>query len=103
MRGGQVLVSAAAAGLLPGVDLVDLGEHRLKDLSAPEHIFQLAWCGSHLPLRTLPSRRHNLPSHNVRASVDPGLPRSRASRLADPVRPTYATTPGVVCSSLRAA
>lgn len=50
-RGGQVLVSAAAAGLLPGVDLVDLGEHRLKDLSAPEHISQLAWCGSHLPLR----------------------------------------------------
>ena len=39
-HGGQVLVSAAAAGL--AVDsLSDLGEHRLKDLSAPERIYQL--------------------------------------------------------------
>src|SRR5437764_8060974 len=39
-HGGQVLVSAAAASLLPGVELVDLGTHRLKDLTAPEHVFQ---------------------------------------------------------------
>jgi predicted ATPase/class 3 adenylate cyclase len=43
-HGGQVLVSAATAHLLESrnkVLLVDLGEHRLKDLSAPERIYQL--------------------------------------------------------------
>jgi predicted ATPase/class 3 adenylate cyclase len=60
-HGGQVLVSAAAAALLPGVELVDLGTHGLKDLTAPEHVFQLAVCGPHPPLRTLSRRQHNLP------------------------------------------
>jgi len=45
-HGGQVLLSAAVASIvadhLPeGVSLYDLGEHRLKDLQRPEHIFQL--------------------------------------------------------------
>jgi predicted ATPase len=38
-HGGQVLVSAATAALLQG-RLRDLGEHRLKDLSARERIYQ---------------------------------------------------------------
>jgi predicted ATPase/class 3 adenylate cyclase len=44
-HGGQVLISAATAHLLAGESnnllLTDLGEHRLKDLSAPERIYQL--------------------------------------------------------------
>src|SRR3954452_5588495 len=40
-HGGQVLVSAATAALAQDAPLRDLGEHRLKDLSAPERIFQL--------------------------------------------------------------
>jgi predicted ATPase/class 3 adenylate cyclase len=47
-HGGQVLVSASTAALLDasnsllqGMGLRDLGEHRLKDLSAAERIFQL--------------------------------------------------------------
>jgi predicted ATPase/class 3 adenylate cyclase len=42
-HGGQVLVSAATAALVEddGVSLFDLGEHRLKDLAAPERIYQL--------------------------------------------------------------
>jgi predicted ATPase len=40
-HGGQVLVSAATAALADDEALRDLGEHRLKDLSAPERIFQL--------------------------------------------------------------
>jgi predicted ATPase/class 3 adenylate cyclase len=40
-HGGQVLVSAATAALLGSNALRDLGEHRLKDLSAPERIYQL--------------------------------------------------------------
>jgi predicted ATPase len=39
-HGGQVLVSAATASLLGADGLRDLGEHRLKDLSAPERIYQ---------------------------------------------------------------
>jgi predicted ATPase/class 3 adenylate cyclase len=46
-HGGQVVVSAATAGLvdagLPaGVGLLDLGAHRLKDIASAEHLFQLA-------------------------------------------------------------
>ncbi len=40
-HGGQVLVSASTASLLDTDGLRDLGEHRLKDLSAPERIYQL--------------------------------------------------------------
>jgi predicted ATPase len=40
-HGGQILLSQAARDLVGRDDLRDLGEHRLKDLSAPERIFQL--------------------------------------------------------------
>ena len=39
-HGGQVLISASTAQLVE-LALADLGEHRLKDLSAPERIYQL--------------------------------------------------------------
>ena len=57
-HGRQVLVSAATAALVDSADLRDLGEHRLKDLSAPERIFQLG-DGDFSPLKTL--YRTNLP------------------------------------------
>jgi predicted ATPase len=40
-RGGQVLLSQATRDLVAGEAVRDLGEHRLKDLSAPERLFQL--------------------------------------------------------------
>jgi len=40
--------------------LVDRGEHRLKDLGAPERLWQLGE-GEFAPLRTLETVRHNLP------------------------------------------
>jgi predicted ATPase/class 3 adenylate cyclase len=40
-HGGQVLVSASTAALVGMDGLRDLGEHRLKDLSAPERVYQL--------------------------------------------------------------
>ena len=45
-HGGQVLVSLATEELVrdslpPGLGLVELGEHRLRDLSRPERVFQL--------------------------------------------------------------
>jgi predicted ATPase/class 3 adenylate cyclase len=68
-HGGQVTLSAIAQELvrdqLPaGVELWDLGEHRLKDLIRPERIYQLAAWGlptDFPPLRTLDVRPHNLP------------------------------------------
>jgi predicted ATPase/class 3 adenylate cyclase len=39
-HGGQVLVSAATAALV-ALELTDLGEHRFKDIGAPERVFQL--------------------------------------------------------------
>ncbi|HEV8452588.1 MAG TPA: adenylate/guanylate cyclase domain-containing protein [Gaiellales bacterium] len=57
-HGGQVLVSSATAGLVGQEGLRDLSEHRLKDLSTPERLFQLGE-GEFSPLRTL--YRTNLP------------------------------------------
>ena len=56
-HGGQVLVSAATAGLVD-VQLTDLGEHRFKDLAAPERVYQLGE-GRFPPLKSL--YRTNLP------------------------------------------
>ncbi|HEY3240998.1 MAG TPA: BTAD domain-containing putative transcriptional regulator [Acidimicrobiia bacterium] len=67
--GGQVLCSQAAADLardhLPaGVALLDLGDHRLADLSRAERVFQVAHPdlpAAFPPLRS-PGRRHALPA-----------------------------------------
>ena len=40
-HGGQVLVSQATAGLVPGVTLRDLGEHHLRGVDEPERLHQL--------------------------------------------------------------
>ena len=56
-HGGQVLVSASTAPLVEA-ELIDLGEHRFKDLIAPERVFQLGR-GEFPPLKS--SHRTNLP------------------------------------------
>jgi predicted ATPase/class 3 adenylate cyclase len=69
-HGGQILVSGSTAQLLdrelPGATtLRDLGEHRLKDLGRPEHLFQLAHPdlpSEFPPLSTLDLRPNNLPT-----------------------------------------
>ncbi|MGH3079056.1 MAG: ATP-binding protein [Gaiellaceae bacterium] len=58
-HGGQVLVSSSTASLLDGDSLVDLGEHRFKDLSAPERVYQLGE-GDFPALKSL--HRTNLPT-----------------------------------------
>jgi predicted ATPase/class 3 adenylate cyclase len=68
-HGGQVLVSGATELLvrddLPeGCGLVDLGEHRLRDLARPVRIFQLTGPGLRAefpPVRTLAAFAGNLP------------------------------------------
>ncbi|HJZ49636.1 MAG TPA: adenylate/guanylate cyclase domain-containing protein, partial [Roseiflexaceae bacterium] len=69
-HGGQILLSRATADLVhdylpPGVALRDLSAQRLKDLSRPEHIFQLVtpdMPADFPPLRSLASRPTNLPA-----------------------------------------
>src|SRR5436853_798680 len=63
-HGGQVLLSQATKALVDA-DVRDLGPHRLKDLSAPERIFQLEIDGlpsEFPPLRTLEAGLRNLPA-----------------------------------------
>ena len=68
-HGGQILLSQVTRDLLgdllpSGVTLLDVGEHHLKDLLRPIHLYQVA--ASDLPadfppLRTLDASPHNLP------------------------------------------
>jgi predicted ATPase/class 3 adenylate cyclase len=57
-HGGQTLVSQSTRDLVGPEQLRDLGRHRLKDLTAPERIYQLG-DGTFRPLKTLD--RTNLP------------------------------------------
>src|ERR671937_592458 len=65
-HGGQIVVSKAARRQLAETwALADLGEHRLKDLLQPEHLFQLNVDGLRSefpPLKTLGNRPTNLPT-----------------------------------------
>ena len=69
-HGGQILASGVTRDLLEdrpveGVRLRDLGDHRLKDLSAPVRIVQVVAHGlpaEFPPLRTLDARPNNLPT-----------------------------------------
>ncbi|MFN2138193.1 MAG: ATP-binding protein [Candidatus Promineifilaceae bacterium] len=68
-HGGQILVSEVtvqlAHGKLPGqIEIRDLGSHYLKDISSPEHIFQMTVPGllSEFPaLNTVNANPNNLP------------------------------------------
>ncbi len=72
-HGGQIILSGATRSLLSGelpdgARLRDLGEHRLKDLGLPEHVFQVEvdGLGSEFPpLRSLsnPDLPNNLPRY----------------------------------------
>jgi hypothetical protein len=57
-HGGQVLLSETTRALvdpddLDGVGLIDLGEHRLKDMRRPERIYQLVIAGLQTDFRPL--------------------------------------------------
>ncbi len=51
-HGGQILVAESTAGLLTGVDLLDLGRRRLRDVPNPITVFQLR----------APGLRHRVPA-----------------------------------------
>ena len=62
-HGGQILLDGATAELLSGTDLVDLGSHRLRDITRPVNLFQVRTSGLRTefpPLRTLDPMPGNL-------------------------------------------
>src|SRR5271154_2510550 len=62
-HGGQILVADSTAGLLSGVDLVDLGPRRLRDLPTPIAVFQVRAAGLRMEfpaLRALDTSPGNL-------------------------------------------
>jgi len=82
-HGGQVLVSETTRALLDDrTRLRDLGEHRLKDLSRPQRLYQLeldGLPGEFPPLKTLDNRPTNLP---VQTSAFIGRERELAATRA---------------------
>jgi predicted ATPase/class 3 adenylate cyclase len=95
-HGGQVLLSETTGPLLAGelpetVSLRDLGEHRLKDLSQPQRLYQLLVDGlpsDFPPLKTLGNRATNLPvqpncliGRQQELALVGGLLRGRETRL----------------------
>ncbi len=62
-HGGQILLLESTAGLLSGVDLLDLGPRRLRDLPMPVGVFQVRAPGlrtEYPPLRALDTSPGNL-------------------------------------------
>jgi predicted ATPase/tetratricopeptide (TPR) repeat protein len=78
-HGGQILLADSAAALLSGVDLIDLGLRRLRDLSAPVGVFQVRADG----LRTEfpPLRTHGTSPGNLRPQATSFI--GRESELFD--------------------
>ena len=102
-NGGQVLLSAAFAGIvsdqLPeGVSLGDLGEHRLKDLQRPENVFQLLHPelpADFPPIASLNRLPNNLPSQpTVFVGRGAQLDEIKGLLSADAVRLLTLTGPG---------
>ena len=64
-HGGQVLLSEAIASVVDRDQLVDLGEHQLRDLPEPVRLFQLG-AGDFGPLRGTVGARDTLPPRRTR-------------------------------------
>jgi predicted ATPase/class 3 adenylate cyclase len=102
-HGGQILLSEATAALVrddlaDGVSLLDLGQHRLKDLTRPEHISQVVQDGlpaAFPPLVSLDVQPHNLPTHpTALLGRERDIARVRERLRRDDVRLLTLTGPG---------
>ena len=75
-HGGQVLVASSTAGLVSGIDLVDLGLRSLRDLMGPVQIFQLRAEGLQAEF---PAIAGDMTRFAVAALLRRGAPKSYAS------------------------
>jgi predicted ATPase/class 3 adenylate cyclase len=78
-HGGQILLAESTAGLLSGVDLVDLGPRRLRDLPNPVGVFQVRAPG--LPTEFPALRALDASPGNLRAATTSFI--GRDAELAD--------------------
>ncbi len=100
-HGGQVLISGTMcvqveSRLGEGLSLEDLGEHQLKDLSRPEHVYQLRHPDLRMqfpPLRSLRTTLTNLPVQ-VTSFVGRGNELAEAGRLVREARLVTVTGTG---------
>jgi predicted ATPase/class 3 adenylate cyclase len=100
-HGGQVLLSDATRGLVEhvvpgGVRIRDLGEHHLKDIAHPEHLFDLVIEGlaaDFPPPTTLDARPNNLPGR-LTSFVGRGKEIDETVRLLSDHRLVTLTGPG---------
>jgi predicted ATPase/class 3 adenylate cyclase len=100
-HGGQTLVSGATWELvndrLPvGVSLTDMGQHRLKDLTRPEHVYQLDIEGhQHVfpPLASLDAVPNNLPVQ-LSDFIGRQVELAAVKRLLDSTRAVTILAPG---------
>src|SRR5262249_11365486 len=95
-HGDQVLVSSATAAFVDPAQLLDLGEHRLKDLTRPQRLHQLLDDGLSVefpPLLRLDARPTNLPVQ-ARALVGRELELEEVRRLLEEARLLTLTGPG---------
>ena len=89
-HGGQILVSEATRALVSrampaGASLRDLGEHQLKDLPAPERLYQVNAEGLDAdfpPPRTIDSTPNNLPVSTIGAGRTRGRARAAGAPAA---------------------
>ena len=104
-HGGQVLLSAVAAALVAdelreGSTLLDLGEHRLKDLGRPEHVFQLVHPGLSATFPPLATTHHRASGLQVEPTTligrEAGIAEAVALLGRDDVRLLTITGPGGV-------
>jgi predicted ATPase/class 3 adenylate cyclase/DNA-binding CsgD family transcriptional regulator len=102
-HGGQIVASQSCADLardsLPAeIWLRDLGEHRLRDLARPEHVYQVAaplLPADFPPLRSLTTLPNNLPRQPTRfIGREQQLRSLRARLLREDVRLLTLTGPG---------
>ena len=84
-HGGQILLAESTAGLLSGVDLVDLGPRRFRDLPTPIGVFQVRAAGLRAEFPTL--RALDASPGNLRAATTSFIGReSEAAELQAAVK-----------------
>ncbi len=88
-NGGQILASEAtralaSASLPPGIAMRDLGLHRLRDLGAPQRLFQVNAAGlrERLPAASIPRRASEQPADPADHVHRPGSRDRRGGRAA---------------------
>jgi len=67
-HGGQLIITSSTAAMVAGIPLVELGEHRLRDIAQPQRLYQVQAEGlrrAFPPLNTLSTLPGNIPAQST--------------------------------------